>query len=134
MEPRSIFKAVVYTFLTCGIYGCYWFVRLTDEAHFAVGRQTTASGVKALIYTLITCGIYSFYWMFKMGETLTEAKRQRGLPADGNDGIIYLLFAFCGLAIVSEALIQSSLNDIFDFDARNAAVTRSFPPPTGPFA
>jgi hypothetical protein len=29
---------------------------------------------------------------------------------------MYLLFAFFGLAIVSEALIQSTLNDLYDFD------------------
>ena len=43
MQKRSIVKAIIYSFLTCGLYGCYWFIRLTDEAHEAAGRQTTAS-------------------------------------------------------------------------------------------
>ena len=116
MQKRSIVKAVIFSLITCGIYGCYWFVKLTNEAHEAAGRQTTASGVMAFLFTIVTCGIYMLYWMFKMGETLNEAKRRRGMHADGNDGIMYLLLSFFGLAIVSEALIQSTLNDIVDFD------------------
>ena len=116
MEKRSIVKAVIFSIITCGLYGIYWFIKLTDEAHEAAGRQTTASGVMAFLFTIVTCGIYMLYWMFKMGETLNEAKRRRGMNADGNDGIMSLLLSCVGLAIVSEALIQSTLNDIVDFD------------------
>lgn len=116
MQKRSIVKAIVYSFITCGIYGCYWFIRLTDEAHEAAGRQTTASGAMSLLFSIVTCGIYMFYWMYQMGETINEAKRRRGMHTDGNDAILYLLLTFVGLAIVSEALIQRSLNDIVDFD------------------
>lgn len=116
MERRSIVKAVIFSFITCGIYGIYWFYKMTDECHYAAGRQTTASGGMAIVYSLVTCGIYMFYWMYKMGETLAEAKRNRGIYADSNDSLMYLLFAFFGLAIVSEALIQSTLNDLVDYD------------------
>jgi hypothetical protein len=51
-----------------------------------------------------------------MGETVNEAKRRRGMHADGNDPILYLFLTFVGLGIVSEALIQSALNDIVAFD------------------
>ncbi|MBQ2048187.1 MAG: DUF4234 domain-containing protein [Schwartzia sp.] len=115
-EKRGIVKAVVFSFITCGIYGIYWMYALTNECHEAAGRQTTASGGMACIYTFVTCGIYYFYWLYKMGATLSEAKRNRGIYVDGDDSIMYLLFAFFGLAIVSEALIQSTLNDLYDFD------------------
>ena len=116
MQKRSIVKAVIFSLITCGIYGCYWFVKLTDEAHEAAGRQTTASGLMALLFSLVTCGIYLLYWMYKMGETVNEAKHRRGMHADGNDPILYLFLTFVGLGIVSEALIQSALNDIVAFD------------------
>lgn len=132
MQKRSIVKAVIYSFITCGLYGCYWFIKLTDEAHEAAGRQTTASGGMALLFSIVTCGIYMFFWMYKMGETLTEAKQRRGMHADGNDGLMYLIFTFAGLAIVSEALIQSTLNDIIDFDDNAAGDLRLYAPESLP--
>ena len=124
-EKRGIVKAIIFTIVTCGIYGIYWMYKMTDECHEAAGRQTTASGGMACIYTFVTCGIYYFYWLYKMGTTLNEAKHNRGIFVDGNDSLMYLLFAFFGLAIVSEALIQSALNDLVDFDeaVRNGEVT-----------
>ena len=124
-EKRGIVKAIIFTIVTCGIYGIYWMYKMTDECHEAAGRRTTASGGMACIYTFVTCGIYYFYWLYKMGTTLNEAKHNRGIFVDGNDSLMYLLFAFFGLAIVSEALIQSALNDLVDFDeaVRNGEVT-----------
>ena len=116
MKHRSIVKAVIFGFITCGLYGIYWFMKLTDETHEAVGRETTATGGWAVIYTFITCGLYFFYWSYKMGESLTEAKEMRGMHSDGNDAIMYTIFSVAGFGIVTEALIQSSLNEIIAHD------------------
>lgn len=140
MEQRSISKGVIYSLCSLGVYALYWFVRLTDEAHAAVGRKTTATGVRALIYTFFTCNIYLFYWMLQMGETLQEARFRRGMADDGSERTLqiiiggYLILGFanaaflqesagvfyflsCGLYAASLAVIQRSLNDIISFDA-----------------
>ena len=44
------------------------------------------------------------------------AKQKRGMAADSNLPIIYLVLALFGCAIVSYALIQSSLNQIIEHD------------------
>ena len=62
MEKRSVVKSVIFTFITCGIYGLYWYYKMTNETHQAVGRETTASGGKAVLFAIITCGIYMIYW------------------------------------------------------------------------
>lgn len=119
MEKRNIGLAIVFTMITCGIYGLYWLYKMTEEVHCLVGRRTTASGGMVILYTLLSCGIYSFYWMYKMGETMTEAKMMRGMHADQNSALLYIILAIFALGIVSEALLQSSINDVIAFDERN---------------
>ena len=105
MERRSIVKAVIFSFITCGIYGIYWFYKMTDECHYAAGRQTTASGGMAIVYSLVTCGIYMFYWMYKMGE---RVDRINGV--NGNSNILYMLVSLFGFSIVSYCLMQDTVN------------------------
>ena len=36
-QQRNIAVAIILTIVTCGIYGIYWFVKLTDEMNYASG-------------------------------------------------------------------------------------------------
>ena len=116
MTKRSIPLAIVLSFVTLGVYAFYWIYALTEDAHAAAGERTTASGGMVILFSLITCGIYSLYWLYKMGETIVMAKQKRGMTADTNLPIIYLVLALFGLGIVSYALMQNALNDIIDYD------------------
>ena len=137
MEKKNIVLAIVLTLVTCGIYGIYWFYTMTEDVHRLVGRRTTADGGMAILYSLVTCGIYSLYWMYKMGEGLTEAKMMRGMMADQNAGLLYLILAVFGLGVISEVLIQSAINDIIYFDQRgNGSYNGPYMPqqPMNPYA
>ena len=116
MTKRSLPLAIVLSFVTLGVYAFYWIYALTEDAHAAAGERTTASGGMVILFSLLTCGIYSLYWLYKMGETIVIAKQKRGMTADTNLPIIYLVLALFGLGIVSYALMQNALNDIIDYD------------------
>ncbi|SHK55074.1 protein of unknown function [Selenomonas ruminantium] len=116
IEKRSIVKAIILSLVTCGIYALYWVYKMTDELHELAGEQTTASGGMVILYTLITCGIYSIYWYYKMGVTVNLAKERRDMRYDHNSPIIYLLLAVFCLGLVSQALMQDSINDIVAYD------------------
>lgn len=116
MTKRSLPLAIVLSFVTLGVYAFYWIYALTEDAHAAAGERTTASGGMVILFSLITCGIYSLYWLYKMGETIVMAKQKRGMTADTNLPIIYLVLALFGFGIISYALMQSALNDIIDHD------------------
>ena len=116
MTKRSIPLAIVLSFVTLGVYAFYWVYALTEDAHAAAGERTTASGGMVILFSIITCGIYSLYWLYKMGETIVMAKQNRGMTADTNLPIIYLVLALFGFGIISYALMQSALNDIIDHD------------------
>ena len=108
-KQRSVALGIILTLVTCGIYGLYWFVCLTEDTNAASGEQGT-SGVLALIFTIITCGIYGLYWAYRCGEKLDKAKAMRGMPAS-NGGILYLILYIFG-GIIAYALIQHELNKL----------------------
>lgn len=111
VKQRNVALCIILSIVTCGIYGLYWFVCLTDETNEAAGENGT-SGIMALVFDVITCGIYGFYWAYKCGEKLDKAKTDRGIPAS-NGGVLYLIL-YLLFAIVTYALIQNELNKLAD--------------------
>ena len=109
MKKRDIAISVVLTIVTCGIYGIYWFICLTDDIKTVAEDKNFQSGAVAFLLTLVTCGLYGLYWAYKMGELLKIAEAKHGLPEKDN-AILYLLLEFFGLGIVNYALFQSELN------------------------
>lgn len=109
VEERNIAMCIILSLVTCGIYGLYWFVCLTEDTNAATNEEGT-SGVMALVFTLITCGIYGLYWAYKCGEKLDKAKTDRGMSAS-NGGVLYLILYIFG-GIIAYALIQNELNKL----------------------
>ena len=114
IQRRSIAMCIILSLVTCGIYGIYWFVVLTDDANTLLpdnkGLNNTSGGV-AFLLSLVTCGIYGLYWAYKQGEKIDEAKTARGIMSS-NSGIIYLLLTIFGFGIIAEALKQNELNSM----------------------
>lgn len=107
-KRRSIPVAIVLSLVTCGIYGLYWYVCITDEVASACDDHSI-SGVSTLIFTIITCGIYQLYWAYKIGNLSAQLKARRGYPAD-SQGILFIILAVLGLNIVNMAIVQDELN------------------------
>lgn len=108
MKQRNIALCIVFSVITCGIYGIYWFICVTDDVNQVSARYTT-SGAMAFVLSLITCGIYGIYWAYKMGECLDEARMTHGEPS-GSLAIIFLILNIFGLSIITLALAQNELN------------------------
>ena len=108
MKQRNIVVAIILSVVTMGIYGIYWFVKMTDETNQMVD-QPAASGVMAFLFSILTCGIYTFYWNYKMGKKVYEIQLKNNQPASDNS-ILYLVLSLVGLSIVNWCLIQSELN------------------------
>ena len=112
IQKRSIGMCIVLSIITCGIYGLYWLVVLTDDTNRMLeDAQNETSGGMALLFTIITCNIYGLYWMYKQGEKIDRIKTARGIPSS-NTGILYLILSFFGLSIISYALMQNELNNL----------------------
>ena len=113
IQKRDIALCIVLSFVTCGIYGIYWFVCLTNETNELYPQKQTASGGVAFLLVLVTCGIYAYYWAYMTGEKLDNAKAERGM-ANGSGGILYLLLTVFRLGIVAYALMQNDINSMVE--------------------
>lgn len=114
VKKRNIVLQIVLSLITCGIYGIYWFITLTDDAAKKAG-DANFNGVKAFLFTLITCGIYGYYWYYKMGKTLKVAGDNNGVAIDDNS-VLYLILGLFGLGIVNYCIMQNDLNKLADIE------------------
>ena len=97
---RGIFKYIIFTILTCGIYG-YWFVytmaRDVNEMCKEDGDKT--GGLLAyILLSFITCGFYSIYWEYKIANRLQENAPRYGISFSEN-GTSVLLWILIGAFI-----------------------------------
>ena len=104
VSSRNIGLAIFLSIITCGLYGIYWFIKITDEMNDLTGDFNATSGGMAFLFSLITCGFYSLYWAYKMGCKMDD------LTGKSNHAIMFVLFSLFGLAIVDYAIIQDTIN------------------------
>lgn len=109
MKQRDIAVSVILTIVTCGIYGIYWFIVLTDDIN-CQSPDNFPSGVVCFLLGIVTCGIYSIYWAYRMGQMIADIKRRRELPGGSDMPIVHLILQIVGLQIVNLALMQNELN------------------------
>lgn len=105
---REIVVSVILSIITCGIYGMYWFMVMTDDVNYLDDDKST-SGVLALVLSLLTCGIYHIYWSYKMGQRLKNIGNKYNVSISDNS-IPYMLLSIFRLSIVNYCLIQNDLN------------------------
>ena len=111
IERRNIAVCIVLTLVTCGIYGSYWIVCLTNDVNTVSGDVNGTSGGMVVLLTIVTCGIYGIYWAYKQGEKLDFTKNNRGIPSS-NSGVLYLILQIFGFGIIAYALMQNELNKL----------------------
>lgn len=110
---RNIALSIVLTIITCGIYGIYWFVVLTDEINREKEEYAAEmSGIACFLLSLITCNIYGIYWAYKIGEKLDTIKSERGIPTGRDSNVLYLILELIGFNVIVLALAQNEFNKI----------------------
>lgn len=111
-EKREPGMVILFTILTCGIYGIWWFHTYATEIKNSLGRQDL-NPTTDLLLTFVTCGIWGiFAFYYKYPKLLVDMQQRVGLPP--NDiSMMTLLFAFI-FGPVSIFLIQTELNKIWD--------------------
>lgn len=102
VTKRSVGLAILFSIITFGIYGIYWFICLTNDTN-KISNIQTASGIKAVFLTLITFGVYGIYWFYMVGKKIENYD-------NSSSGIVHLFLGVFGLGIISYAITQSTLN------------------------
>ena len=110
VKKRSIVFAVIFSFVTFGLYGLYWIYKVTNEMNTLLYKKDATGGLMSVIFTLVTFGIYGFFWAYRLGENVDNLKRNPG----GNSGILYLLVYILGFGLVDLVLAQDAINTYLD--------------------
>ncbi len=106
MKNRSVLAVVLLSLITCGIYEIYWLYVMTEDMNKADStKPAVTNAIVALLLGIITCGIYTIYWTFRFYEKSDAVTKKNNL-------VIYFILSLFGLGIVSNALLQSDINQI----------------------
>ncbi len=108
IKNRNIAVCIILSIVTCGIYGIYWYYKVVQESDVVTGNPTPMNPILVVILSYLTCGIYMWIWLYQCGSRFDGLNLREGRPS--NNGILFLLLAIFGLAIVDWCLIQNELN------------------------
>ena len=105
MTKRNIVTFVLLSIFTCGIYSIYWNYLTACELNEQDSEGPPLMNFfLAFLLGFVTCGIYLLYW-----EYLFYKKADKVLKTDNS--LIYFILAIFGLSIVSDALVQNTINE-----------------------
>lgn len=111
MKKRNVALCVIFTIITCGIYGLYWMAQINNCVNELADPPKKTGGGVAVLLTIVTLGIYGFYWVYKMGGLLDAVLAKRSMPTQ-NRSVIYLILQVIGLGFVGWILMQSTINSM----------------------
>lgn len=108
VKQRNVGVCLLLSIVTCGIYGVYWFICLTDDTN-EVTESPGTSGIMSLILLWVTCYIYGWFWAYKLGEKMDFARARNGAP-NGNLALLFLVLCIFGFDIIVYAIAQNEIN------------------------
>ena len=109
---RSIALGIIFSILTCGIYGLYWQYKQMETLN-AWLRRNEYSFWLWLILSFVTCGIFGFYYEYKMADGINEIQQNNDWRVSNSLGVICVLLAIFGLGIASLAIQQAEINKFY---------------------
>ena len=107
----EIVKDILFTLLTCGIYGLFWQNRLFKAVNAASGQERF-SFWPWLLLTIVTCGIYNIYAQYQFGQALIDVQREAGAKVNDSLAWLALVLNIFGLGIVMMAIEQDEINQL----------------------
>lgn len=97
MRERNLPMMIVWSILTLGIYGIYWYCSFQNELKQKTGEGFW--GLGHLLATIFTFGIYYIVWSYNAGKRLEKQGAQ-------DWSIIYLLITLTGVGIIFNMVLM----------------------------
>ena len=121
LKKRSIALCIVFTIITCGIYGLYWLYKMAESINIITNTEDDTSPGLVVLFNVLTCGIYGCYWGYKVGCKLKLFYNQRNSNKCDDSPIWFLVLLLCKYAIyvcgfIAYSLIQDNINQIIETD------------------
>ncbi|MGM9616730.1 DUF4234 domain-containing protein [Butyricicoccus sp.] len=99
-ENRKLWKYIVFTILTLGIYGYYFIYKMAEDVNTMCKEdgESTSGLLVFVLLSFITCGFYAIYWYYKLANRLQANAPKYGLYFQEN-GTTVLMWDLFGLLI-----------------------------------
>ena len=117
-EDRNIIVVLILSYLTCGIYGCWYLHTLARDANIVCNDSEKTPGLAVLIaFNFITLGFYEMFWYYKLANRLQVNAPKYGLTISENGSSILLWWLIglliCGVGpLVAKYLTMGNMNKI----------------------
>ena len=111
VRERNIAVSIILSLVTCGIYGIYWFITLTDDVG-RLSKDSRLSGGICFLLTIVTCGIYGFYWAYLIGKAIYNIKAEKGIANNSDNSVLNIILQVFGLNIIILAISQNEVNSL----------------------
>lgn len=100
---RNIALIIVFSIITFGIYGIWYFVKFYDDLKDKSGDGF--GGIGTFFVCLLTFGIYAIYLQYATGGRLHKVG-----VTDKDNSVLYLVLCLLGLSWVNTILWQLEIN------------------------
>lgn len=97
IKERNLFLIYIFTFLTFGLYGIYWWVATKNEINSLGAKIPTA--------LLLIIPIANLYWFYRYCEGFAEKVKK------DKNALLYFIIVLL-IAIIMPAIVQSELNKL----------------------
>ncbi|MGM0556342.1 MAG: DUF4234 domain-containing protein [Myxococcota bacterium] len=110
-EVRNPITVLLLTFVSCGLYGIYWFFQIVEDINGALGEERF-NPFKELVLSVVTCGAWGLWLQWRLSETAVELQRSRGIQPKLEPWMLFLtglvgLFPFFMQAMLNETWQQA---------------------------
>jgi len=116
---RPPLQVILLTFVTCGIYGIYWYYVIMDDLNKARGKEII-NPVLFLVLSLF-CGFVVYYILYTVDKNLVQLSAEEGTSYNRENFILWLLLTLIGGigTLVAMWQISNAYNDIWAKRAGN---------------
>lgn len=109
----SIAKDIIFTVLTCGIYGIFWQFRQMKAMNYLLEKERY-SPIKWLLLAIITCGIYHFFHEYMMAQSINEVQQKFEKQVSKDLPMLSVILTIFSAGIATDAIQQLEINKIFE--------------------
>lgn len=120
MKKRNPIAVLIFTIITLGIYGIYWFVKTKLEMN--------EKGAKIPTAWLIIIPFVNIWWLWKYSEGVGQVTNNSMSATTAF--ILLFLLGLVGLTVVGMAIVQNELNKLAA--GAPAPAAPAAPTPTAP--
>ncbi len=109
LKKSKIWKLILLTAVTFGIYGYIWFYRNAKKVRILNGESAEGCGNEVFL-SIIFGLFYNPYWYYTRAKQMNASAKKRGLDGIVKKPVVYLLLTLFGLELIAKIMVTADFN------------------------